>query len=99
MMLLRCDLTMSALMGAGGAFLGLAIGMVCSWLILEMVVQSWEAQMGDPTIRLPSPLNDVDRVRALILYGIPLVFASVGAGTAYYLCMAGAFSGLSFAAH
>jgi hypothetical protein len=90
MMLVRCDLTIAALMGAGGAFLGLAVGMLCSWLILEMVVQSWQAQSGDPTIRLPAPLNDASRVRALILYGIPLVFASLGAGTAYYLCMAGA---------
>ena len=90
MMLFRCDLTIAALMGGGGAFLGLAIGMVCSWLVLEMVVQSWEAQSGDPAIPLPAPLNDASRVRALILYGVPLVFASVGAGTAFYLCMAGA---------
>ena len=76
--------------GVSGALLGLTVGMASSWLVLSVVTRSWEAQSGDPTIRLPAPLNDVHRVRALIIYGIPLAFASVGAGVTYYLCMIGA---------
>jgi hypothetical protein len=83
----RCDFTFTVLMCATGALLGLTIGMIGGWLALDMALQSWEAQRG-PTIRLPAPLNDARHVGALIFYGIPFVLASVGAGTAYYLCMA-----------
>ena len=89
-MLGRCDLTMTIFRCAGGAFLGLAIGMVVSWLLLDKLAQSWEVRLSDPTNRLPAPLNDTRRVGALILWVMPLVFASVGAATAYYLCMTGA---------
>ena len=86
----RCDLLVTVLRCLSGAFLGLAIGMVSSWLILETVVRSWETQLGALSIHFPAPTNDEHRVAALIFYVIPLAFATVGAGTAYYLCMAGA---------
>ena len=74
--------------GVSGALLGLTVGMASSWLVPSMVERSREAQLGE--VRLPAPpLNDVNGVRALFLYGIPLAFASVGAGVAYYLCMEG----------
>jgi hypothetical protein len=85
---ITCHLSMTVFRCIGGAFLGLPIGMVGSWLVLDMMVQSWEAQQfGGPTIRLPAPLNDARYVRALVVYGIPLAFASVGAAAGYFLCM------------
>jgi hypothetical protein len=88
--LVTCHWWMSVFMCFGGASLALPIGMVGSWLALDMVARSWEAQSGGSAIRFPARLNDARLVQALIRYAIPLVFASVGAATGYYLCMTGA---------
>jgi hypothetical protein len=86
---ITCHWQMTVFMCLGGACLGLPIGMVGSWLVLDKVVEAWEAQLGGPTIRLPAPLNDARRAQALIAYVIPLAFTSVGAATGYYLCVTG----------
>jgi ABC-type antimicrobial peptide transport system permease subunit len=78
---------MLVMMCVVGAALGLTIGMLTCWLVLSLLGQR-EAQVRASTIRLPAPLNDVPRARELIIYMIPLAFASVGIVVAYSLCMA-----------
>ena len=79
-----------------GAVLGLIIGMVSSWLVLPLVLQSWEARWPDPASRrlLPAALRDPHRLRltitAIYRYVIPLVFACVGGMAAYFLFIADA---------
>jgi len=75
---------------------GLIIAVLSNWLVLPMVLQAQERQLGDPTIRRPFPalLGDAHRVRTLTIavyrYVMPLIFAAAGATAAYYLFMADA---------
>ena len=78
---------MLVMMCVVGAALGLTIGLLTCWLVLSLLGH-WEAQVRASTIRLPAPLNDVPRARELIIYVIPLAFASVGIVVAYSVCMA-----------
>jgi hypothetical protein len=85
--IIACHFSMTVFMSVGGALLGLPIGMTCSWVVLDRVAQSWEARLGGPAGRLLAPLDEARRERALLMYGIPLVFALVGAATGYIVCM------------
>ena len=86
--LIACHWWMAVFTGIVSAFLTLPISMVCSWLLLDMKVQSWEATLRGRA-RLPEFENRAQRERALILYAIPLALASVGYATGFHLCISG----------
>ena len=83
---------MTAIICLAGAVVGLVIGTVSGWLVLPMVLRSLEAHSRGSTIRLPFPMDDPVRLRALVVaiyrYVMPLVFAVVGGMAAYYLFIA-----------
>jgi hypothetical protein len=84
------DLEMTVIICAAGAVVGLIIGTVSSWVVLPMVLRTWNSRPQD-FVRLPLPFapTDLRELKALITfiyrYVIPLVFASVGGIAAYYL--------------